>query len=120
VRKSRKRLFFEVAITIIILILAIISLRPLTQAHQKTQLDHANSTYVGNVLKAHFGSKNTLKFKNKNRYIGHFKDGRFEGKGQFVSHAGWKLKGTFKNGEPTGKVQLRIDNKTNTHKLPKN
>jgi len=116
-KKSRGRLYFEVVSTITILILAVISLIPASQAHQKMQLDHGRLSYVGTVFEHKFTGKGALKFKNHDRYVGQFKDGRFEGTGQFVSHTGWQLKGTFKNGEPTGKVQLRVGNKRYAQKI---
>jgi len=119
VKNSRKRLRFGVIVTSIILILAIISLQPTSLENLKTQLDHSNLVYASDSLRHRPAGKGHLKVKNKNHYIGRFKDGRFEGKGQFISHTGWQLRGTFKNGEPTGKVQLRVDKKPITSKISK-
>ncbi|WP_053072764.1 hypothetical protein [Lactiplantibacillus herbarum] len=118
-KKAKEKRLFEVLVTSIILILAIISLQPTSLEHLKTQLNHGSLVYASENLRKRSTGKGHLKVKNKNHYIGRFKDGRFEGKGQFVSHAGWQLKGTFKNGEPTGKVQLRVDKKPITPKISK-
>ncbi|MFB9768727.1 hypothetical protein [Lactiplantibacillus modestisalitolerans] len=109
---NRGRIGFEIGSILLIILFAVISLRPVVNERQTVQLDKGRLNYTGRVEKHKFAGQGTLKLDNQDQYQGAFEAGRFNGQGTFTSHAGWQLKAKFVDGEPQGKVTLRDGKQT--------
>lgn len=118
-KRTKKRVIFEILMTISVIFFAVISLLPSKAKHQSVQLDDGKMKYAGQILNHKFTGKGVLKIQNEGSYVGNFVDGRFEGDGKFISPKGWQLKDDFKNGELGGVVKLQVGDKTYTQKITK-
>ena len=110
-KKITRRQLGELLAVIVIVVFAVLSLRPQRQHVTAYSLDQKAMTYTGELAKHKFTGKGTLKFKNHDYYVGDFKAGRFNGTGTFVSHKGWRYQGHFAKGVPTGHGQLTVNHK---------
>lgn len=71
------------------------------------------------VLNHKFAGQGTLKVQGQGTYVGHFKNGRFTGSGEYIAPSGWRIKDDFGNGVLRGSVQLREGRRTYTDKILK-
>jgi hypothetical protein len=110
-KKITPRQLGELLAVVVIVVFAVISLRPQRQQVTAYPLNEKTMTYTGKLAKHKFTGKGTLKFKNHDYYVGYFKAGRFNGTGTFVSHEGWRYQGHFKAGSPAGSGKLTLQHK---------
>ena len=108
---SKKRIAAEIIAGGVIVALAVFSFWPAKEEKEHYTLDHQQIVYDGYVYKNKFNGAGKLKIEG-DTYQGHFKDGRFDGQGTFVSHDGWRYVGAFKKGAPSGQGSLTTEDKT--------
>lgn len=118
-KQSRGRWIFESISVVAILLLAVISLWPSRTSQQTVRVDHGRMIYTGGVLNHKFAGQGTLKVQGQGTYVGHFKNGRFTGSGEYIAPSGWRIKDDFGNGVLRGSVQLREGRRTYTDKILK-
>lgn len=102
----RFRFGMEILVAALIVLAAVLALRPAQPTATHYTLDGGQIVYDGQMLKGKFSGRGTLKQRNGDRYVGEFQAGRFNGAGTFSSHAGWQYQGHFKNGAVTGQGTL--------------
>ena len=65
---------------------------------KETYIFKNGDKYVGQFKDGKFHGKGTYIFKNENKYVGDFKNGKFHGKGTYIFTNGDKYVGEFKDG----------------------
>ena len=89
----------------------------LAQPLQTTgQLSTSNFHYTGGLKAGVPNGEGTLTYTNGDRYTGNFSDGKFQGKGNFISKSGkWQFSGNFSDGQADGKGTMTLpDGKSKT------
>lgn len=106
----KTRNIIQVIVVVILLIAAVYSLTPdKQQRHQQLTLDNGRIVYQGGLFKHKFNGSGTVKFKNHDRYVGHFVNGEFSGNGKFISHDHWEFDGKFNKNLPDGHGILKVN-----------
>lgn len=105
-QKHPIRVAGEFVTVILIVVFAVIALKPAQRTTGHYTLDHGRIIYDGQVFKNKFDGTGKLRLKNGDLYQGQFKDGRFNGTGSLKSHEGWKFSGHFVQGDVSGHGKL--------------
>ena len=71
---------------------------------KETYIFKNGDKYVGQFKDGKFHGKGTYIFKNENKYVGDFKNGKFHGKGTYIFTNGDKYVGEFKDGRKNDQV----------------
>lgn len=98
--RSLLRYAVELCIVIILVILAVHSLRPTSVQDVSSFPFGEQMQYSGSMQNHYFEGKGLLQLRDGSTYQGEFENGYFSGKGIFCSADGWTFEGTFENGNP--------------------
>ena len=92
-----------VAVTLLLLVFALVEARPATAQGRRGTLTYSNASYKGEIRNGTEHGRGTMSWDNGQRYEGDWRDGKMHGHGIYTWPNGNRYEGDWRNNQRTGR-----------------